>query len=42
MIRVFDIPGLGDIELPVLQIIADIDEKIGKTKIDGALIVFKL
>jgi GTP-binding protein EngB required for normal cell division len=43
LLRVYDLPGVGDIELPTAQIIYDIKRKIGtEQEIDAALVVVKL
>jgi GTP-binding protein EngB required for normal cell division len=41
-LHVFDAPGVGDSELPIVQIVADIKKTIGTDQpIDAALIVLK-
>ena len=43
LLKVYDLPGVGDPKLPIALFIDDINRKIGSNqKIDAALIVLKL
>ena len=43
LLRVYDVPGVGDYDLPMIDIIDDIKKNIGsKQNIDAALVVLKI
>jgi len=43
LVRLYDAPGVADLELPLAEIINDIKENIGHTQnFDAAMIVLKM
>jgi len=41
LLRIYDAPGVGDMNIPLGKIVADIKESIGSNNIDASLIVIK-
>ena len=41
MLKIYDAPGVGDINLPLTTIVADIKVSIGSNNIDASLFVIK-